>query len=173
LIPFLLWTALLPLLKPSCSSEPQWPAGLPHGEEVLPNIPGAWFDFSQGKLIYGDEGKKQGDIYLEKTFIAGNPALHVALHDDLADSILYKTTAPSLNWTEQPNADNPARVSIYDGHCIWIKTGEGNYAKIKILLTESNANVSSYNWVKIQWMYEPDGSQQFHGVPSTAPAASN
>jgi hypothetical protein len=45
---------------------------------VLPNFndpdaPGACFDFSAGQIVYGEEGRKQGDIYLERTFIDGNP----------------------------------------------------------------------------------------------------
>jgi hypothetical protein len=156
----------MPLLKSACGGRQEWPAGCPHGEETLPNVddpdtPGAYFDFSKGALVYGDEARREGDICLQRTFIAGNPALHVSLHDDMADSILYKPTAPNLNWTEQPDAETPARVSIYNGHCIWVRTGEGNIGKIKILLTESNENVTSFNWVKIEWIYQPNGSDTF------------
>ena len=55
-------------------------------------------------------------------------------------------TAPSLNWTEQPNDTAPALLPIYDGHCVWVKTGKGN-SKAEILLVESNGNVSGYNWI--------------------------
>jgi hypothetical protein len=169
IIPLSFILAFFPLLKQSCG-EPEWPAGIPHGEEVLTNIddvasPGAYFDFSEGALVYGEEGKQRGDIYLERTLLCGNPALGVALHDDMADSILYKTTAPSLDWTEQPDAQTPARIPIYGGHCVWIRTGEGNFAKIKILLTDSNPDVSSFNWIKIQWMYQPSGSNDFTQTP--------
>ena len=175
IIPLIFLVSLFSVYKGTCSTEPEWPAGCPHGEEILPNFaspdtPGAYFDLSEGKLVYGDEGKKNGDIYLERTFIAGNPALKVALHDDLADSLLYKKVAPELAWTYQPNPETPARVSIYSGHCIWVRTGENKIGKIKILQTESNTNVSSYNWVKIQWIFQPDGTTQFHDVAGASPA---
>ena len=172
ILPLTIFLSFFPFLKAACSSEPEWPVGCPHGEEVLPNIadpdsPGAYFDFSQGKLVYGEEGKKQGDIFLENTFIAGNPATKVALHDDLADSLLYKRMAPSYNWVEQPAPERPARLSIYDGHCVWVKTGEGKTAKFKIIGTEANAGFSNFNWIKIQWIFQPDGSNEFHDVVTT------
>jgi hypothetical protein len=175
LIPISFFMIFLPLLKQSCN-EPDWPAGLPHGEETLTNFddqtsPGAYFDFSQGAILYGEEGKAQGDIYLERTQLAGNPALGVAFHDDLADSLLYKTTAPSLDWTLQPNPDTPARLPIYSGHCVWIKTGEGNYAKIKILATESNTDVSSFNYIRFEWIYQPNGSKEFTPNLEAEPAS--
>jgi hypothetical protein len=172
-IPLAFLLTIFPMMKNSCSTEPEWPAGCPHGEVVLTNItdpdsPGAYFDFSQGKLLFGEEGKAQGDIYLEKTFICGNPSLHVKLHDDLADSFLFKTSAPTLDWIEQPSEEIPSRLSIYDGHNVWVRTGEGYLGKIKFIGTESNTDVSSFNFVRLMWIYQPDGSDEFHPVAGAA-----
>jgi len=170
--PLVFLLSVLPMLK-SCG-EPEWPAGFPHGEEILPSFedpdqPGAFFDFSSGSLVFGDEGRQKGDIYLDKTFIAGNPALNVALHDDMADSLLYKTAVPSFDWTERPDENTAARISIYNGHCVWVRTGEGYYGKLKILQVESNESVSSFNWIKIQWIYQPDGTNQFRNTAVAVP----
>ena len=174
ILPLALILSVTPVAKTSCG-EPPWPVGCPHGEETLTNVedpdnPGAYFDFSAGQIVYGDEGRARGDIYLEKTLLAGNAASGVAFHDDLADSLLYKTVAPTLDWTVQPNPQTPARLAIYNGHCVWIRTGEGNIAKIKILLTDSNPEVSSFNWIKFSWIYQPDGSNEFHDVAGAQPA---
>jgi hypothetical protein len=136
---------------------------------VLPNFndpdaPGACFDFSAGQLVYGEEGRKQGDIYLERTFIDGNPDLNVALCDQQPDSLLYDRTAPgwgSSGWKVSPNPGVAPSIALYDGHNIWVKTGEGNTAKLKILLMEANEDNTSYNWVKIRWIYQPNGSTEF------------
>ncbi|MFH1675587.1 MAG: hypothetical protein ABIC40_01085 [bacterium] len=164
---------LVPIFGIGCKpSEPDWPAGCPHGEIWLPNVedpdtPGAYFDLATGEIVYGDEAKKRGDIYIEKTFVAGNPALGIALHDAMGDSILYDKSAPGWGselWKQPPDANTPARVSIYMGHNIWIHTGDGKTGKIKLLDTESNENYTSFNRVKIQWIYQPDGSGEFHDV---------
>jgi hypothetical protein len=177
ILPLIFITSIFPALKAGCSTDPGWPVGCPHGEEILPNIadpdtPGAYFDFSEGKLVYGDEGKKNGDIYLEKTLLAGNPALGIELHDDLADSLLYKRTAPSLDWKSQPNPDTPVRLSIYNGHCVWVRTSEKKIGKIKILQTDSNTDVSSFNWIKFEWIFQPDGTGDFPAPPEPESATS-
>ena len=151
----------------------EWPEGLPLGEVILPAIddpdtPGAFFDFSEGELVYGDEGRLRGDIYLDKTFIAGNPALGVELHDAMANSLLYDATAPawsSTQWKRRRDENTPARVPIYNGHCMWVVTGEEHIAKFKIRMTESNADVSGFLRIKIEWTYQPDGSNELHALP--------
>ncbi len=157
----------------SCG-EPEWPEGLPHGELILPNFedpdnPGAYFDFSTGELVFGEEGRQRGDIYLDKTFIAGNPGLGVSLHDQQPDSLLYDSTAPgwgSSGWNVPPDSSTPARISIYDGHNIWVNTSEGHTAKFKILLVNPNFDNTDYLSIKIRWIYQPDGSEEFHPIAS-------
>lgn len=168
---FIFLSAFLLMTSPgliSCQDEP-WPAGCPHGEEVIPNVndpdtPGAYFDFSQGKLLFGEEALQSGDIYLDRNFIAGNPRLGVKLRDAMADSLLYIKKAPQYGWVEPPDEKTPARVPIYDGHNIWVRTGEGHIAKFKIIHVETNPEVSSFNWIKIRWIYQPDGSDEFRDV---------
>ena len=148
----------------SCSTEPEWPEGLPHGELILPNVedpdtPGAYFDFSAGELVYGEEGRQRGDIYLEKTFISGNPALGVQLAEKQPDSILYDSTAPSWGsglWRTPPDATTPARVAIRQGYNVWVKTSEGNFGKLKILLLEATDDYTSIRNIKMQWIFQPD-----------------
>jgi hypothetical protein len=60
-----------------------------------------------------------------------------------------------------PNPGVAPSIALYDGHNIWVKTGEGNTAKLKILLMEANEDNTSYNWVKIRWIYQPNGSTEF------------
>jgi len=168
----LVMIAAIPLIFIASCEEREWPAGLPHGEVILPNIedpdtPGAYFDFSEGEIVYGDEGRQRGDIFLERTFIAGNPALGVALHDAQPDSILYDTTAPSWGsgqWKHPPNEETPPRVPVYQGHNIWVQTAEGHTAKMKILMAESNMDVTAYLQIKMQWIYQPDGSNELHAI---------
>jgi len=156
----------------SCE-EQDWPENLPHGEAILPNFedpdtPGAWFDFSEGELVFGDEGRQRGDIFLDKTFIAGNPATGIQLCDQQPDSLLYDTTAPGWgpgDWQAPPNAETPSRVPVYDGHNVWVVTGEGNTAKFKIRMAEANMDYTSFLWIKIEWIYQPDGSSELHGIP--------
>ncbi|MCX6646666.1 MAG: hypothetical protein NTY09_09950 [bacterium] len=151
--------------------EEEWPVGLPHSEIILPafddpDTPGAYFDFSAGELVFGEEGKARGDIYLDRTFISGNPALGVELHDGMANSLLYEPAAPDLGsdqW-KRPQGDTPARVAIYNGHTLWVLTGEKCYGKLKIRDVESNENVTSYLNIKIEWTYQPDGSNELHAV---------
>lgn len=165
------------LIASGCEGE-EWPEGLPRGETILPafddpDTPGAYFDFSAGELVYGDEGRQRGDIYLDRTFIAGNPAHGVALHDAMANSLLYDSTMPgwgSTQWKRPPNENTPARVPIYNGHCMWVLTAEGNTAKFKIRMTESNADVSGFLRIKIEWTYQPDGSNELHAVPAEGAA---
>jgi hypothetical protein len=162
------------LLAPKCGPQTEWPEGLPHGEIVLPNIedpdtPGAYFDLSAGEIVYGEEGRARGDVYLEKTFISPNPALGVGIYDQQPDSLLYDTTAPSWGdrlWKLAPDATTPGRISIYEGHNIWVRTAEGNTGKFKILQAESNEDYSSFNWIRIQWIYQPDGTEELasHGT---------
>ena len=164
--------AAMPLNLLASCQEPEWPAGLPHGEIILPNIedpdtPGAYFDFSEGELVYGEEGRQRGDIFLERTFIAGNPALGVALHDQQPDSLLYDSTAPSWGsggWKLPQNDETPGRVAVYQGHNIWVQTAEGHTGKLRILMAESNMDVTGYIRVKIEWIYQPDGSNQLHAI---------
>ncbi len=152
--------------------EDDWPVGCPHGEVILPSVedpdtPGAYFDFSAGEIVYGEEGRQRGDIYLDKKFIAGNPSLNVALHDAIADSLLYDCSAPgwgSTQWKRQPDEVTPARVPIYSGHNVWIRTGEGHTAKFKILFAEDGPDLDSYLWIRIRWIYQPDGTEEFHDV---------
>ncbi len=158
----------LPMFLSGCG-ETEWPEGCPHGEETLPNFndpdsPGAYFDFSAGEIVYGEEGRTRGDIFLERTFVAGNPELGVAIHDQQPDSLLYDLTAPSwgsTEWKVSPNEGVPPRTPLYEGHNIWVKTAEGHTAKFKILLMESNEDHSSYIWIKIRWIYQPDGTDSF------------
>ncbi len=162
----------LPLSFLASCGEVEWPEGLPHGEVILPNIedpdtPGAYFDFSEGEIVYGEEGRQRGDIYLDRTFIAGNPALGVELHDAQPDSLLYDTVAPSWGtrlW-KTPSGDVPAMVPIYDGHNIWVKTGEAHTAKLRIMMPEANADNTSYLRLKFEWAYQPDGSNELKGIP--------
>ncbi|HEX9744210.1 MAG TPA: hypothetical protein VGB30_02180 [bacterium] len=163
------------ILAASCFApkEEDYPEGTIHGEVWLTNIndpdnPGAYFDFSEGEVVYGDEARQRGDIYIEATFIRGNPALNVALNDQQPDSLLYDTTAPGWGdrgWAEPPDADTPSRIPIYHGHNVWVRTGEGNTAKFKIVRAESNADVSAYDRLKLQWIYQPDGSNSFQPLP--------
>lgn len=129
-----------------------------------PDTPGAYFDLSEGSILYGDEARQRGDIFLDRTFLCGNPAVGVALHDQQPDSLLYDMTAPgwgSAGWNQPPDAQTPSRVGIYDGHNIWIRTAEGHTAKLKILITESNENFTSYNRIKFEYIYQPDGTESF------------
>jgi len=148
----------------ACVSEPEWPEGLPHGEIVLPNIedpdmPGAYFDFSEGELVYGNEGRSRGDVFLEATFIAGNPVLNVALAEQQPDSILYDTGAPGWGtnfWKTPPDENTPARVAVRQGYNVWVRTAEGNYGKLKILLREASDDYTKMLEIKMQWIYQPD-----------------
>ena len=159
------------------ANEPEWPVGCPHGEDWLPNVedpdtPGAYFDFSEGEIVYGEEAKVRGDIFIYKTFVRGNPQLNVALHPQQPDSLLYDATAPSWgseNWRLPPDANTPSSLGINGGHNVWVRTGEGHTAKFKILLLESNEDVTMFTRVKIQWIYQPDGSESFHDVAGAAP----
>jgi len=168
----ILFLAAFPTFLASCGGEPNWPEGLPHGEVTLTNIedpdaPGAYFDISAGELIYGDEGRERGDVYLERTFVAGNPALGIELHDAQPDSILYDTTAPgwgSSGWKTAPDANTPPRVPVRKDHNIWVKTSEGNIGKVHILLLEANSDYSNIYNIKLQWIYQPDGSGELHAV---------
>jgi len=148
----------------SCVAEPEWPEGLPHGEIVLPNVedpdmPGAYFDFSEGEIVYGEEGRARGDVFLEKTFLSGNPALGVQLAEKQPDSILYDMGAPSYGsglWKAPPDENTPARVAIRQGYNVWVRTAEGNLGKLKILLREASDDYTSMLNIKIQWIYQPD-----------------
>jgi len=159
---------IFPLFLNACSEE-EWPEGCLYGEIILPNFndpdtPGAYFDFSEGEIVFGEEGRLRGDIYLEQTFIKGNPEHEIGLHDEQPDSLLYKRSAPSwgsARWKVSPNPGVPPSVPLYEGHNIWVRTAEGHTAKFKILTMESNENHTSYNWIKIRWIYQPDGSTSF------------
>jgi len=166
---------ILPFWLASCQ-EPDWPEGLPHGEIILPNIadpdtPGAYFDFSEGELVYGEEGRQRGDIYLETNFVAGNPALGVALHDQQPDSLLYDRIAPgwgSEQWRRPVNPDTPGRVPVYQGHNVWVITGEGNTGKLRILMAEANIDYTSFLRIKFEWIYQPDGSTELRPIAGAA-----
>jgi len=160
--------------------EEDWPAGLPHGDIILPNVedpdtPGAYFDFSTGSILYGDQGRQEGDIYLDYTFVTGNAALNVALASTQTDTILYDTTAPSWGqgWNEPQSETSPAREPVRQHMNYWVRTAEGHYGKLRIVDKESNADVTSYNFIKFQWVYQPDGSNELHAIEGASEAGTD
>jgi hypothetical protein len=170
-------TACIALSHSGCA-EPEWPAGLPHGEIILPNIsdpdtPGAYFDISEGQIVYGEDGIARGDIYLDHTFICGNAKLDVALHETQTDTILYDSTAPGWGsgWVEPNNEDSPARVPVNNHMNIWVRTAEGHFGKLRILMKEANTDYSSFLRVKFEWIYQPDGSNELHPLTDSSDQA--
>ncbi len=162
---------------PSCG-EPEWPEGLPHGELNLPNIndpdtPGAYFDLSEGELVYGEEGRQRGDVYLDVNFVCGNPALGVEIHDAQPDSLLYDTGAPGWGtrlWKISPDGENPPRIGVINGHNIWVRTAEGNIGKFRIMSSEPNDDYTNMLSIKIQWIFQPDLEK--NDLSGTAPTDS-
>jgi hypothetical protein len=160
-----------------CTSEPNYPPGLPSGEITIdvfdnPAKPGARFDFETGAIVYEPNGPVVGDIYFQKKFLCGSGSpLNVGIQDYQPGSIGFDVSAPSLNYKFPPGApDVPSREAIYLSHIYWIQLTDGKYAKIKIKEATLNNNTNDFDFVTFQWVYQPDGSGNFQGKPQTEEA---
>ncbi|MEO7992967.1 MAG: hypothetical protein ABI743_01100 [bacterium] len=183
-LPLLLTIALLALTSCGFSTpKDEFPPGLPHGEFTLPtdapwfdsaDKPGARFDFSAGAWVFEPDAPKEGDIAFYRTFMAGSGPLHVGLQDTMPESLNYTKMAPTSGYDTAPEGNsNDVKMPIYSSHVYWIKTAEGHYAKIKIDAAEMNADGTGYDRLVIKWVYQPDGSDDFHGKANPGDGATN
>lgn len=127
--------------------------------------PGARFDFDTGKIVFEPDAPVTGDIFFDRKSLCGSGApMNVGVQDSQPQSIGADPTAPTTGYTF-PNNDSgvPSRTGIYSSHVYWIKLDSGKYAKIKIKEIILNADASDYESILFQWVFQPDGSANFHG----------
>jgi hypothetical protein len=155
-----------------CSSEPNFPPGLPSGEVQItvfgdPVKPGARFDFETGTVVYEPGAPVKGDIFFDRKFLCGSGyPLNVAIQDTQPQSIGADPSAPTTGYTSPNDTSGvPSRTGIYNSHVYWIKLTDGKYAKIKIKQSPLNEKTSDFEFIIFEWVYQPDGSTDFKGIP--------
>lgn len=169
---FVLSLAIGWIILPGCASEPNYPPGLPAGEVQMkvfgdPEKPGARFDFESGKVVYEPGVAVKGDIFFDRKNLCGSGApLNVAIQDTQPQSIGADPSAPDLGYTPPPNdTGTPSRTGVYISHVYWIKLTDGKFAKIKIKESPLLPDASDYEYITMEWVYQPDGSNDFRGKP--------
>lgn len=151
------------------------PPGVDSGKITLFNIAdaenaGQWFDFSEARIIVEGDEHKQGDFCLFKTFLRSSWPVTCGIQDSQPDSLWRHTANPTYDY-EVPDATRKnADVAIYSGHVYYMMTGEGHYARIKIVDTgEMNDNATSFNYITFYWGYQPNGTEFFGVNPDGSP----
>jgi hypothetical protein len=134
-----------------------------------PGNEGAWFDFSAGRAIVEPQEHGEVDFCLFKTFLRSSWPVVCGIQDSQADSLHRRSVSPEYDYEFPDENRKNLDMAIYSGHVYYFKTGEGHYAKIKIVETELNADATSYNYITFYWAYQPDGTPYFGINPDGTP----
>jgi hypothetical protein len=134
-----------------------------------PGNENVWFDFSEGRAIIEAEGHKDGDFCLYKTFLRSSWPVECGIQDSQADSLHRRTENPEYDYIFPDENRKNADLAIYSGHVYYFITGEGHYAKLKILNSEWNSDATSYNFLTFEYAYQPNGTKYFGVNPDGTP----
>jgi hypothetical protein len=156
------------LLLISCSPTPveQSPPGVVSGKFKLINVqdpdnPGVWFDFTAGGAVIEADERKEGDFCLFKTMLRSSWPVACGIQDSQADSLFRHIANPTYDYKTPTEILKNADVAIYSGHVYYMITGEGLYARIKIVDSILNANATAYEYITFYWAYQPEGHEYF------------
>jgi hypothetical protein len=150
------------------------PPGVKSGKITLYNISdsenaGQWFDFSEARVIIEADEHKQGDFCLFRTFLRSIWPVTCGIQDSQSDSLWRHTANPTYGYETPDSVKSNADVAIYTGHVYYMTTGEGHYARIKVVATEMNDDATSFNSITFYWGYQPNGTEFFGVNPDGSP----
>ncbi len=154
------------------------PPGIVAGKITLFNVAdpenaGQWFDFSEGRIIIETDEHKQGDFCLFGTHLRSVWPVECGMQDSQPDSLWRHESNPTYDYKTPDEFKKNADVPIYSGHVYYMVTGEGHYARIKVVGTEMNDDASAFNSITFYWGYQPDGTEVFVREVDDAPPAND
>jgi len=126
-----------------------------------PESPGVWFDFTAGGAVIERDAHKVGDFCLYKTFLRSSWPVKCGIQDSQADSLFRHVTNPTSGYEFPSEILKNADVAIYSGHTYYMVTGEGLYARIKIVEEVLNPDATAYEHITFYWAYQPKGHEYF------------
>ena len=150
------------------------PPGVTSGKFTLVNVedtqsPGVWFDFTAGGAVIERDTHKAGDFCLFKTFLRSSWPVKCGMQDSQADSLFRHVTNPTSGYEFPSEVLKNADMPIYSGHVYYMITGEGLYARIKIVEEAFNDDATAYEHITFYWAYQPKGHEYFGANPDGTP----
>jgi hypothetical protein len=150
------------------------PPGVISGKFTLVNVedpesPGVWFDFTAGGAVVERDAHKVGDFCLFKTFLRSSWPVTCGIQDSQADSLFRHIANPTYDYITPSEILKNADMPIYSGHVYYMITGEGLYARIKIVEEVFNPDATAYEHITFYWAYQPKGHEYFGVNPDGSP----